>query len=714
MVTAYERVLHALELDGKRVQRRGERATAQCPAHDDHNPSLSLRAGDGMVLLHCFAGCHYSDVLSALHLEPADAFDEKRDLSWRYDDGRIVRRTPTKQFRQSGNTRGTPTLYRAARVLQAAADGEIVYLVEGEKDADQLAALAGVVATTAPMGASNFTKVDISPLQGAIVVAVVDRDRAGEQWAADVADKLAGVAADLEFRQAKVGKDASDHLAAGFGVDALVAYQPQHSDGLSTTEGINQGEGVRQTHPLPDARTQNHPIVTLAEAEATFTRWLGAEYDLDALRAVLAAAAVEQLDGDPVWLLLISGSGNAKTETVGALNLVPLTTITSTISSPGALLSATSKRERSKDAHGGLLRKIGDRGVLVIKDVTSILSMDRNMRAEVLAALREIYDGRWSRNVGTDGGRTLEWAGRLVTIGAVTTAWDAAHAVIAAMGDRFVLVRMDSHEGRRAAGRRAIGNTGSEVTMRRELSEAVAGVLAGINTEAVDLDDAETELLLSAADLVTLARTAVERDYQGNVTDAHAPEMPTRFAKQLAQIVRGGLAIGMERVAAVQLAIRCARDTVPPLRLSILDDLAAHPDSTTAEVRKRIEKPRNTVDRELQALYMLQVLVCDEEQVGDRTYWHYSLAEGIEPNALSLKDVPELLVSTYRHIEEGPSQPEPVCIPTNKSGTSFVDPLVTDVPPPPVCAHCGLEMDPAAAEGGFNTCPTCPAAGVAS
>ena len=37
------------------------------------------------------------------------------------------------------------------------------------------------------------------------------------------------------------------------------------------------------------------------------------------------------------------------------------------------------RRERTKQATGGLLRKIGDRGVLVIKDVTSILSADRNM-----------------------------------------------------------------------------------------------------------------------------------------------------------------------------------------------------------------------------------------------------------------------------------------------------------------------------------------------
>ena len=78
----------------------------------------------------------------------------------------------------------------------------------------------------------------------------------------------------------------------------------------------------------------------------------------------------------------------------------------------------------------------------------------------------------------------------------------------------------------------------------------------------------ETERLLAAADLVTLARTGVEYDYRGDVIDAHAPEMPTRFAKQLTQIVRGAVAIGMDRADALRLAMRCARDSMPPLRLA--------------------------------------------------------------------------------------------------------------------------------------------------
>jgi hypothetical protein len=372
---------------------------------------------------------------------------------------------------------------------------------------------------------------------------------------------------------------------------------------------------------------------SLDETHAVFRKWLGAYYDMDALNATAAAAASERLTGDPLWLLIISGPGNAKTETVQSL-MGSGAHVTSTIASEGALLSATPQRSRKKKATGGLLRKIGDHGVLVIKDVTSILSADRNVRPMVLAAIREIYDGRWERNVGSDGGQTLTWIGRIVIIGAVTTAWDSAHSVVSAMGDRFVLIRIDSNLGRQQSGRMAINNTSQEIQMRKELSDAMGGLVLHATTDNIPITPDEIELLLKAADIVTLARTAVERDYQGEVTNSHAPEMPTRFAKQLTQMIRGAVAIGMTRKAAVALALRCARDSIPPLRLAILLDIANHSYASVGDVRKRINKPWRTVKREIDGLHMLGLLNCDEETYESegedsktKTKWLYDLNE---------------------------------------------------------------------------------------
>jgi hypothetical protein len=363
-----------------------------------------------------------------------------------------------------------------------------------------------------------------------------------------------------------------------------------------------------------EAKSDAKPT-TLDQAHQTFRHWLGEDYDLDTLDALLAVVAAERLAGDPAWLLIISGPGNAKTETVQGTSKLDGAHVVSTLTSEAALLSATPHKQRAKGATGGLLRKIGERGILAIKDVTSIISMDRNLRGAVLAALREIHDGHWSRNVGTDGGQTLHWQGRIVVVGACTTAWDQAHGVIATMGDRFVLIRSDSHKGRINSGLKAMRNTGNEAEMRKELAAAVAGVVATVKPDEVyALDDDDLNVLVKAANLVTLARTGVELDYRGNVVDAHDPEMPTRFAKQLCQIMRGGVAIGLDRLAARRLAMRCAKDSMPQLRLAVLRDVDQNPRSRVADVRRRLQKPRATTDRTLQALHTLGLLVCEEQE----------------------------------------------------------------------------------------------------
>jgi hypothetical protein len=442
---------------------------------------------------------------------------------------------------------------------------------------------------------------------------------------------------------------AEEALTAAMRANGYVVEDGEKAVEATLKSGLDAGG--KEPHPdlsdqdeADNAATEKEPVepYTLAETRAAFRKWLGAEYDLGTLDAVLAVAAAEKLSGDPPWLLIISGPGNAKTETVQATSRLDAHVI-STITSEGALLSASPRKSRTKTATGGLLRQVGKRGILAIKDFTSIISTNREVRTQVLAALREIYDGHWVRNVGSDGGQCLEWQGRIVVIGACTTVWDQAHAVVSTMGDRFILVRSNSSTGRLAAGIQAVRNTGTEVKMRRELAAAVAGVIGQMKPDCpCDLTNDETRRILQAADIVTLARTGVETDYRGDIIDAHAPEMPTRFAKQLTQVLRGGLAIGMLRREAMALVIRCARNSMPPLRLAILEDIAVNPDSRIIDVRRRLQRPRATTDRALQALHVLGLLVCNEEEEqrdnGPRYIRHYSLAQSISLDALSVPE----------------------------------------------------------------------------
>lgn len=225
--TAYERVLRALREHGcKVVEKGGQRTDSACPAHEDHSPSLSVTGINGQTLVHCHAGCDYRDVLGALELTPADLYDE-RSATYRYDDGRTVRRyyddRGKKRFTQTG-ARATSTLYHLDQ-LAAAGPDRYVFLVEGEKDVHAIEA-AGGIATTAPQGAQSFSKADVTPLAGRLVVCVVDRDERGEEWAAQVDQKLKGVAKAHRFVRAAEGKDAADHIAAGHDLNAFESYTP--------------------------------------------------------------------------------------------------------------------------------------------------------------------------------------------------------------------------------------------------------------------------------------------------------------------------------------------------------------------------------------------------------------------------------------------------------------------------------------------------------
>lgn len=454
----------------------------------------------------------------------------------------------------------------------------------------------------------------------------------------------------------------------------------------------------------PPAATPERDVTprTLTEAHSVFRRWLGESYDLDALDIVLATAAVEQLDGDPVWLLVLSGSGNAKTETVIALAGAGAV-VTSSIASEGALLSATSKQERAADATGGLLRVLGDHGLLVLKDMTTVLSMNRDMRATVLAALREVYDGQWTRNVGTDGGRSLSWRGRIVLVGAVTSAYDAAHAVIASMGDRFALVRVDSGTGRLDAGRQALRNVGSEVQMRAELAEVTAGVLAGIDLARASLSDTASDRLLNAADLVTLSRTAVERDGRGDLLYAHQPEAPTRFAKMLGQVVRGATTLGIFEANALRLALRVARDSMPPQRLRVLLDLADNPGSRTSEVTQRVQVPRSSIDRTLQELHLLGLATVTT--VKDEPGWRYTLAETVNVDVVAVPEPePSPEMSVEVHTDDDTNEHTSFeC----ESGSTDIsgEPANTGMPAkrPDFYAAFGQAAD----DGDLFSCPTC-------
>src|SRR5262245_58922502 len=148
----------------------------------------------------------------------------------------------------------------------------------------------------------------------------------------------------------------------------------------------------RRSDAAPDRRRatgRRRPPVEKALATARLGLHLP---DPSPIYANAAVAATAQLEGDPLWLMNVGGSGTGKTEIERALGDVvdePMSEFTV----PG-LLSWAGGPERGRPV-GLLARHMNDAKLLIaIYDMSPLLSLaDRNRRSEELSLLRTLWDG---------------------------------------------------------------------------------------------------------------------------------------------------------------------------------------------------------------------------------------------------------------------------------------------------------------------------------
>lgn len=237
----------------------------RCPAHDDHDPSLSVSEGDdGRALFNCLAGCPPEAVLSALGLNAADLFNRdvsakpqnsqrseefrrqsksfetagaalksleaKRgpcSVSWSYHSasgelvGMVLRWNreggkdilPLAKIEGQWHVKAMPAprpLYRLPELAKAGT----VFVVEGEKAADAVVSL-GLNATTSAGGSNAAKQTDWSPLAGRDVVIIPDNDVPGSQYAETVGDLLLALPTPATVRIVDLKADWPDLPEAG-------------------------------------------------------------------------------------------------------------------------------------------------------------------------------------------------------------------------------------------------------------------------------------------------------------------------------------------------------------------------------------------------------------------------------------------------------------------------------------------------------------------
>lgn len=229
---------------GKRSKAHGKNYACHCPAHDDHNPSLSVsESSDGKLLMKCHKGCSFDDICESLQIEPSDlsasrTFESATIIAPTYyeyldEDGqRLFRKTRyhnPKSFKLerwendnwvAGLSTTRRVLYQLSEVLKGVGAEKQICIVEGEKDVETLR-IQGLIATTNFDGAGKWNESYTKSLKGAHIILFYDYDTAGVKHRDLLIQKLKPVVKSLKIVELgysiaeKYGNDITDWFCEG-------------------------------------------------------------------------------------------------------------------------------------------------------------------------------------------------------------------------------------------------------------------------------------------------------------------------------------------------------------------------------------------------------------------------------------------------------------------------------------------------------------------
>lgn len=265
----------------QKAKRNGSGWMACCPAHDDHNPSLSVsECEDGKVLVKCFAGCTQLSVIDALKAKQLWPKQSKEKLNGKHKDNK---RAPKKEIsaiydyrdlkdnlvhqevrfepksflqRRPGSNKGewiwnlndiTQVPYRLLDFIEK----DSVIIVEGAKDVDRLRSL-GISATTNAGGASTWPEELNQHFADKKVFIIPDNDDPGRKHAERVAESLKETASCVQIcpicEDLHKNADVSDWLDAGNDPSNLLEHLESFPEWVPDTscDTNSSADNVRQ------------------------------------------------------------------------------------------------------------------------------------------------------------------------------------------------------------------------------------------------------------------------------------------------------------------------------------------------------------------------------------------------------------------------------------------------------------------------------------
>lgn len=520
----------------------------------------------------------------------------------------------------------------------------IVWVAEGEWDGmamwEMLKDLGRDEQVVASPGAGTFPKANAMMFRGLKVRIVFDNDEPGRKGAIRTGNILQGIAQEILYLHWPAG----DNLPDGFDVRDLWMRDKDAGKALKYLES-----NLSRTPPSGDTITQTPqataPALTPSDdwkpsgkgirhekVLEEYRQWLEINNPI-ILEVLFGAIFANRIGLDPLWLFIVAPPGGSKSELLMSLSdadgIKALTTMT-----PRTLISGAN----FGGADPSLIPKL-DGKVLIIKDFTTILSMNTLARDEIFGTLRDAYDGKIEKYFGN--GVIRNYSARFGIIAGVTPVIETLSSANSVLGERFIKYKIPQL-GKIRTGEsvieRALQNMAKETSMRSGLSQIAREVLSRQVDRKKDLprmSDKVTRQLRLLAQFTASLRGVVNRDrYTRDIIHKPVQEIGTRLAKQLAALSIGIAIYRQEDFISedVMRTIRMvARHTAPDRVEEIVKQIYVRsgyytgPDEDgyfqTSQISGWSRFPQNTVSSLLQDLELLHITV---RRPGKPGYWKLS------------------------------------------------------------------------------------------
>lgn len=481
-------------------------------------------------------------------------------------------------------------------------------------------------------GANTFKREWASLFQGKDVTLAYDHDEPGVQGDKKARSLLSNVARSVRSvvwpEDYRDGYDVRDYVAlrvkkaskivAGLRAmvqttgPALAASQPGGSQGQGPGPGASQparGGGGPGDSPAEAGGGQGQgtgaaPLAPRAGL-AVYRKWLKLPND-DPILFMFGVLFANRIDrADPIWSYMVGSPGGGKSELISSLVDVEGTYFLSSLT-PRTLVSGAMGPGGDDPS---LMPKLEGK-TLIIKDMTSIMSLPEAARAEIMGTLRAAYDGTFVKPFGTGIMRTYKVSFGILA--GVTQAIDTSRDL--GLGERFLKFRLPTltPEMRQEATMAAVMGSDQGGRRREELAAAADGMMRWQRSEvAPKLTGDQPQRIIALAWRTALLRAAVLRDrYRDqDVTTKPIIEEPTRLAIQLTKLARGvSWFLGERTVSetAMRVVEKVAHDT-PPER-EVLVASALRGGSTIKEISERVGLPQATVWRRLRDMMLVGIV----------------------------------------------------------------------------------------------------------